>query len=396
MAWSVTDHGTSNNASGATLTKATAANVTAGSLIVVAVYDKSNAASGGSMTDDAGNTYTAVGATNPNGATTNGICQFFYSILSTQLNSGQNVTYTKQTSGVGCAMSVLSATGGASSSILDSSVTATNTTGSAAAPTSLTSGTPSVSGELFVAMSGTTSTNPTLTTDSGNGWAVPPDASADAFNYNLIGGNQTNAGTGTIAWHPSANKNGLWASIIIGFKPNAGNTYNVSITESGTASETETVTAAFASSITESGTATETESVTAIFAATITESGSAADAPSATYITNASITEAGSAIEVESVRVNFASSITEVATATETESARVNFVSSITETATATDLESVLAAFAASCIEVANATDTENTDIDQANLAQPAAVRMLWDRDSFGRFIPGYGVNHIR
>ena len=219
MAWVVTDHGSANNSSGATLAKAVSANVLAGSVIVVAVYDKSVAASGGSMTDDAGNTYTAVSPTNPGASTSNGICQFFYSILGSQLNSGQNVTYTKQTSGSVCSISVLSATGGASSSILDTAVTAANTTNTnVSSPTSLTSGTPAVSGELFIAMSGEVQNNTTLSTDSGNGWAVPP-AINNTGAACQVGGNQVNAGTGTKAWQPSSNKSGNWASIIIGLKP---------------------------------------------------------------------------------------------------------------------------------------------------------------------------------
>jgi hypothetical protein len=217
MAWAVTDHGNVNNTSGATIAKAVTANVTVGSLVVVAVYDKSVAASGGSMTDDAGNTYTAVSPVNPAGSTANGICQFFYSFLTVQLNSAQNVTYTKQTSGAVASVSVMSATGGAS---LDSAVTASNTTAAGnSAPTSLNSGTPAVAGELFVAMSGEHVISPTLTTDSGNGWAVPPAIGGGTGTAFLVGGNQVNAGTGTKAWHPTSSKTGGWASIIIGFKP---------------------------------------------------------------------------------------------------------------------------------------------------------------------------------
>jgi len=238
MAWVVTDHGNGNNTSGATLAKAVSANVLAGSVIVVAVYDKSVAASGGSMTDDAGNTYTAVSPTNPGASTSNGICQFFYSILGSQLNSGQNVTYTKQTSGSVCSISVLSATGGASSSILDTAVTAANTTNTnVSSPTSLTSGTPAVSGELFIAMSGEVQNNTTLSTDSGNGWAVPP-AINNTGAACQVGGNQVNAGTGTKAWQPSSNKSGNWASIIIGLKPLASATLTAatgSFTETGNA-----------------------------------------------------------------------------------------------------------------------------------------------------------------
>src|SRR5258707_7411911 len=219
MAWTVTDQGSNSNTTGATLARAVTATIVVGSLIVVGVTERSNASSGGSMTDDAGNTYTAVAATAMNNVSTNGFAQFFYSITTVQLNAAANVTYTKQTSGGRCCLAVGSATNTGTLS-LDTSVTAT-AFGNSSTP-SVTSGTPSVSGELFWGWAGGGNKN-TLTADAVNGWTSPPLASVSSgtgtSDAQGVGGEQTNAGTGTKIHAPTIpGGTEVWADLIIGFK----------------------------------------------------------------------------------------------------------------------------------------------------------------------------------
>jgi hypothetical protein len=213
----VTNIGTNNTTTGATVTL-TGVTVPAASLIVVVVSDSSATAPGGSVSDGA-NTYTAAGGRNPNNITGNGFLNTFFA-LNASLTSG-TITYTKQTSGEVASISAIYASNIATSSALDVAVTAT-AVGSSTAPT-VTSGTPGVSGELLIgglAISPAVGTG-TMTQDAGNGWAFPPNyriGGAAGIFQGVGGGNQVNAGTGTKSFAPTLSASAPWAVNVLGFK----------------------------------------------------------------------------------------------------------------------------------------------------------------------------------
>jgi hypothetical protein len=100
---------------------------------------------------------------------------------------------------------------------LDSSVTVYTIAG-APNPT-LTSGTPTISGELFVGIVGDLPGGaPAFVQDTAHGWVTPPTQSVTSVFTGIYGGTQVNAGTGTITYAPATSVNGC-AMWILGFKP---------------------------------------------------------------------------------------------------------------------------------------------------------------------------------
>lgn len=197
--------------------------VPAASLIVLLVTDNTTT---GSASDTAGNTY-QVGPSKQ--VTYNGYAQIFFVYNSLALSSGNSITYTATS--IAWSMSAFYATGiQTSSNPLDTSVTASlNNYG---ALNTLTSGTPSVAGELFVAMLGSKSAAttagpyPWFVQDTADGWGGPPptsvyDATSGGPLTAVDGGYQINSGTGTKAFTPGGNGSSTYdyASIIVGFKP---------------------------------------------------------------------------------------------------------------------------------------------------------------------------------
>lgn len=193
-----------------------AGGVPAGSLIVVGVYEHNEGgASGiGTLTDSHPNSYTAVSF-----ALASGYAAIFYSYNSFALSNGNTITYTLN---VGMsnevAISAFYATGiSAVSDPIDASVTKTLSTTSAS-PT-LTSGVPSVSGELFTAFICSWGSTTQWTQDTGNGWAAPFNPTGNAgFSILFLGGSQVNSGVGTITYAPTRSGALQCGLIITGFK----------------------------------------------------------------------------------------------------------------------------------------------------------------------------------
>ena len=69
-------------------------------------------------------------------------------------------------------------------------------------------------------------------------------------------------------------------------------------------------------------------------------------------------------------------------------------VVSLTEAASATEVDSVLATFNATLTEALNATETESVPLlNKADFSERPLIRDWWDRDEWGRFIPGHGTH---
>lgn len=211
----ITDLGTANNSSGATV--ALSLTCPGGSLVVVCVNEATATSAGSSSLSDGTNTYTAGPSVALGGS--QGFAQTFYHYYATA-QSGLTLTYTKATSGHTCAMAGLFATGVASSTPLDSAVSAT-AAGTTTSPT-VTSGTPSQSGDLiigFAAWGGASARTLTLQT-APPAFLAPPTSSTAQAAASVGGGSFQYCGTSAITFDPtlsgSVTGNGL---IIFGFKP---------------------------------------------------------------------------------------------------------------------------------------------------------------------------------
>ena len=210
MAISVTNLGTAAGAS-----VFTSGSAPSGSLICCAVWEdasSSDPGSGGTLSDTH-NTYTKLDKSSGG----NGTLSFFY-VVNASLSSGANVAYTPVDGSNNCYMSMFYVTGIATSSAYDSAVFV-SATGASGQP-NMTSGTPGVTGELFIAIDGGPST---FTLDTGDGWATPPNSATD-----LWGGSQVNAGTGTKTFHPTGGNLSPWCAMIVGFKPLGSTAYSMS------------------------------------------------------------------------------------------------------------------------------------------------------------------------
>ena len=223
MAISVTTIGQNTDSAGATVAITVGVGgVPSGALIFACNHEQTNTASDGSIADTGSNTYTKISRLNPNASSNSGFGITWYVKNCAALVNTNTITYTKQTSGNKTAFSAFYATGIDTTAPLDTAVTAT-ATGSSATPTA-TSGTPGVSGELFAAAIVAVGMN-TFSQDTGHSWASPLDTASTgttAGNASVVGGNQVNAGTGTIIYAPTWSGSRAWAEFIHGFKAAAG------------------------------------------------------------------------------------------------------------------------------------------------------------------------------
>jgi len=208
-----TNIGTNSNTSGATVTL-TGVTVPAGAMIFV-VTDEYISSVGGTLADTV-NTYTAGTAIANENNAGYGFGKYFYVLNCVALNNG-TITYTKSTSGDTALISAFYVTGIATSSALDTAVTST---AYGSGTISLTSGTPAVAGELFVAFATSYDAYKNwFTQDTTHGWATPPTA-VNSTSHHIDGGTQVNTGTGTKIFAPSGSDvNTHYAAWILGFEP---------------------------------------------------------------------------------------------------------------------------------------------------------------------------------
>lgn len=140
-----------------------------------------------------------------------------------------------------------------------------------------------------------------------------------------------------------------------------GTTYNDSVTEAATASESSSATVDYAASASESATASDSPSASASFVVSLTESASASETSTATGGSQAaSITEAASASDSWSAAALYVASLTEAATASDATDASINgnvWSVSITESAAAGDAWTSTATLIALAVESAFAQD---------------------------------------
>jgi hypothetical protein len=139
-----------------------------------------------------------------------------------------------------------------------------------------------------------------------------------------------------------------------------GSTYNDSVTESGSASDSDSAVATFAATGSEAGTASDTDAASAVFAASDTEGGTASDGSAGTVPgSGADASETATASDAESAIATFAASAAEAGSASDADAAAATFAATLTEAATAAEASSALTqqTFNVSCTEAATATD---------------------------------------
>ncbi len=187
----------------------------------------------------------------------------------------------------------------------------------------------------------------TLDTDSGAGSCASlngDSSGAQSFVWDWETINTTNFIAGVVCFAPAAS---------------GGDDIYADITESATASESQSSTLRHAALITEAATATDAQSNTLSAFASALEVATATESQSVTSITSSAITEAATASEAQAASYITNSDIEEVVTATEESDAEAGAFVSIEETLTATEESSTSL--------VSNATQDESVTASEAS-----------------------------
>ena len=240
-------------------------------------------------------------------------------------------------------------------------------------------------------------------TDWNNTVGASPDSGTGGFTYTDVVGSDLFIFTGTgnngssyafntldTSLRPAnASTFAAWDSTV------GGNTYNVSISESGSAADTvsnsatvigailEAASAADSPSeiatllaaIAEVGTAADVQTVQGIYNAAILEAASAADTANGGALFTASITEAGAAADTTSSVATLPAAITEAGAAVDTVSSKATQGVTVSEAGSAVDSPSETAILAAAITEAGSAADTTNsTGIKSATVSEAASA----------------------
>lgn len=206
----VTHIGTSSNS-----TIAIGVDIPASALIVVGVYDSNNAASNvGTLSDTVNGAHTLGPNANNNGATANGAAKIFYFWNSAAIGSGTGASINYSVGAGTRRMSAFYATGIQTSA--DPGEASATATGASAAP-SVTSGSPTAAGELFVGLVGNTG-NFAFTQDAALAWATPPNGSYGISGPGIRGGSVVNAGGTALTYAPTLGGSTNWAALVLAFK----------------------------------------------------------------------------------------------------------------------------------------------------------------------------------
>ena len=218
MAISVTNLGTTFNASATTTIPLTlSTSVPAGSLIIFFGAERSTTNTS-TVTDSSSNTYSSALAVSMNNTALQGYSKIFYAQNAIALSSGNTITWTLASSNKGTCGAVY-ATGAATTSALDATSSAF---GSSTTPTG-TSHATGAANYLVFAMGGTASGINTLTADTTNGWTNTPGAinSGTGSGANSCGEYWINPGTGTKTFTLTNSSSTNWAIIFASFKVSA-------------------------------------------------------------------------------------------------------------------------------------------------------------------------------
>lgn len=211
MAFTVTSQGGGANNTGTILSVNPTSNIAGGSLIVVVAGTLDTIRT---LSDTAGNTYTLAKSSSTGGRQ----AAIWYCLAATALTTASSITYTKTTNNAAIGMSVLSAT---YTGVLSLDLSIPPTVGNSTAP-SITSGTASASGELFIGAVGA-GHNSGGTFTQASGWSNCLTFEAGAGVGSAMGGFQVNAGTGALTYNPTISTS-FWNAFILSFNAVASGT----------------------------------------------------------------------------------------------------------------------------------------------------------------------------
>ena len=215
-------------------------------------------------------------------------------------------------------------------------------------------------------VSGTSAASPGTLIFSGAGTAANVDylnisnvRAYDLLNEWYAGPNSTNSGS--LGWY---------------FVAAGGTVYAVTITETGTGTDSITAKVTLLGTITETGTGTDSISGGLQYLGAISETGTGTDSISARYIVHPNITETATGADVESAILAAIALINETASGTDTVSALAALNAAIAEASTISDLVIATKTYLAAIIEAATAADADSARATfQAQLAETATAQ---------------------
>jgi hypothetical protein len=209
----VTDVGNSN-ASATSLAMHPSSAVPAGSLILILDIDVSlSAGTHGAVTDTQGNSYAVASSFAVSGT---GVEVIWYAFNSKALSTSDTITYT-DANAVELQMDVADARNVLASANPLDSATAGNADSPSTNTPSVTSGSPSLKGDLFVALVWGNSS--VAATTQSPGWSSSLSYSPGTTPTNFVAGTIVNTGSGTETYAPTGGTPGGWQAQIIAFKP---------------------------------------------------------------------------------------------------------------------------------------------------------------------------------
>lgn len=224
MPFNAVNIGTNTGASGTTLAVTVpAAGVPAGSLIVVAVTEKSTSGTSGTLADTASNTWNTSQGVNLAALAADGRGTVFFAFNSKKLVSGNTITYTRNLSGASCAMSACYFQGILQSSNPEDTAARASATGTTGTIT-VTSGTPANAGDLFVGVlldSGSSVAGGNATFTQASTWAIPPNeaTTGGSGGSRVDGGWKRGSGTSTQTYNPTLSSTAQqWGLLITAFR----------------------------------------------------------------------------------------------------------------------------------------------------------------------------------
>lgn len=208
----VIDLGTATGGNGATSAKVTIGpgGVPAGSTIVVLVVPTTGSGALGGVIDTQSNTYAQKAIIRYD---SNVLFAAMYVCQNcAALTPGNTITFS-----ISGGASIMSALAIRTSQAVSLDLNTTPTSGKSTTP-SLTSGTPSVAGEIFVGGVAYVTASPTTALVQAVGWTTPPDFATPNSNQSLGGGWLKNPGTSPQTYTPTLTGSNFWGIMLMSFK----------------------------------------------------------------------------------------------------------------------------------------------------------------------------------
>lgn len=149
----------------------------------------------------------------------------------------------------------------------------------------------------------------------------------------------------------------LWS----GGNLSSGSTYNESVSETATASESTSTTATRAGAVAEAGSAADANAATMVRAGALTEAGSAADAPVGVVVIARAVSEAAIAADAATGLVTASRAVSEAASAADSQAVTMIRAGAVTEAASAADAAATALQAPVAVSEAATAGDAVST-----------------------------------